>query len=480
MHAMMDNPDDRFPRPSASALSALLDAGVRSRGRRRRWQWAVGVLAVVGMGFVYGLAQRTPSQVKPEFVPTTTVMEVKMKPGEAAQPGRAEAASAALISPEHLLTRGSTLSSADEARLLRVYGLLTSGEGEQALVQAQRLAAAAPDFGLAQLVYADLLSAQTQTAAGFASAPAESVALARERLDELAAEARSRVQAAAFTAPPGSVPAPFVWLDPSVKYAIAVDVSLSRVYVIENGPKGPALIREYYASSGKNGVFKQVEGDLRTPLGVYFVTRQILPRRLPARYGTQALVLNYPNPYDRLLGRTGDGIWLHGVPGKVYSRAPQTTDGCIALPNPYLEELSRFVAPQGTPIVIAEHLEWEAPADVRQHHAAFMSTFERWRAARDQVDPAAQDAFYSAKVQMPEAPALGPPWREQLRTEQQRRGANAPPIDHLSIVYWHDQELLMVVTFSETDARERLAKTRRQYWMREGESWRIFYERLLG
>ena len=38
----------------------------------------------------------------------------------------------------------------------------------------------------------------------------------------------------------------------------------------------------------------------------------------------------------------------------------------------------------------------------------------------------------------------------------------------------------MVVTFTEGDAGAAGNKTRRQYWLREGSQWRIFYERLLG
>ena len=37
-----------------------------------------------------------------------------------------------------------------------------------------------------------------------------------------------------------------------------------------------------------------------------------------------------------------DGIWLHGVPQGAYSRAPWATDGCVALENDYINELTGF------------------------------------------------------------------------------------------------------------------------------------------
>ena len=482
-----EDPRADSPEPAATALSALLDKGAaaRAHSRKMRLLWGAGMLAVVVAGGGYELVQKT--QEPAHWVNSARVVEVKTKPGDPAGPGHTNAADAAAatgVSPQHLRQRERRASSADEAQLLDVYGLLASGEGEQALLQAKRLAADAPAFGLGHLLYADLLNAQAQPVTGFGAAPADWAARARDRLDELTDEARARVQGAALSPVPGTVPAPFVSLAPSVKHAVAVDVSRSRVYLIENGPQGPTLIREYYASIGKNGMVKQLAGDQRTPLGVYFVTREVPPARLAPRYGKQALVLNYPNPYDRLQGREGDGIWLHGVPANLYSRAPMATDGCIALANPYLAELAGFIEAQGTPIVIAEHLEWATPADLRQRHAEFIASFDRWRAARDQADPLASQAFYSTTVQLPEAEALGPPWRQQLRDEQQQRqqkhpGAAAPPIDRLSIVSWQDRQALMVVTFSEAETGEHHARTRRQYWLQEGGTWRIFYERSL-
>ena len=239
---------------------------------------------------------------------------------------------------------------------------------------------------------------------------------------------------------------------------------------------------------------KQIAGDQRTPLGVYFVTKQIPGASLPARYGKQALALNYPNPYDRLQGRSGDGIWLHGIPVGMYSRAPWATDGCIALANHYLQELSAYIDVQATPIVVAERLEWVKPRDLTNRHAAFLGQFAKWQAANKQNNAEARDGFYSNSVILPEAEALGPPWRDQLREEQQRRlrrgtaaelvSTTAPTVPtaptDLSIVAWQDRDEVMVVTFTELEPGDKRPRTRRQYWIQEPVGWRIFYERALG
>ena len=106
----------------------------------------------------------------------------------------------------------------------------------------------------------------------------------------------------------------------------------------------------WQCSTGSSGGDKWREGDLATPEGVYFMTRRQtgLPEKL---YGNLAFPLNYPNPVDRLRGKTGYGIWLHGR-GKPL--VPRDTRGCIALRTPMLKRLSSLFALQRTPVFIGE------------------------------------------------------------------------------------------------------------------------------
>ena len=457
------------PAPSASSRRQVL-------ARR----WGAASLLLAGLATVYALMRVADVPGGPSMLPLPSV-SAKVVSGNLLDPTVLRGKVSHGVAPAALLGRELRQSSADEARLLEVYGLLAQGDNDAALVMARRLVVQAPGFGLGQLAYGDLLNAQSGGESGFAAVPTPLADQAQERLRELKAEAKARVQAAAFSPPPGMVPSAFVSLAPNVPHAIAVDVTRSRVYVIKNGAQGPALIREYYASIGKQGISKFAAGDQRTPLGVYFATRQVPPTSLPARYGTRALVLNYPNPYDKLEGRGGDGIWLHGVPAIDYTRAPWATDGCVALGNAYMEELAGFIDFQNTPIVIAENLEWSPPADLRERHAGFLETFGQWRVARDAADSSAQLAFYSTTVQVPEGPAQSPAWQQRLREfREARKGARAPAIDRLSVVHWQEKEFLMVVTFAEGEPAVAGNKTRRQYWIREGAQWRIFYERVLG
>ena len=95
---------------------------------------------------------------------------------------------------------------------------------------------------------------------------------------------------------------------------------------------------------------KQVRNDLRTPEGIYFVEYKIASGLDFEEYGGIAYTLNYPNPVDRLRGKTGHGIWIHS---KGYGLVP--TRGCVAIG---LEDIGQ-VGPQlvpGTAVVLAQHL----------------------------------------------------------------------------------------------------------------------------
>ena len=262
-----------------------------------------------------------------------------------------------------------------EERLLQVLELTRQGQTRDALTQAERLVRDYPNFQLAQLALGDLLAARARPLQQPGDVPSALHAEARTTLLELRTELQRRVEARGARPGQQKVPSQFLELAPRYRHAIAVDASRSRLYLFENTPQGLRLVADYYASVGKLGIEKSVEGDQRTPLGVYFITSRLDPATLRDFYGAGALPLNYPNPLDQLRGKTGSGIWLHGTPPDQFSRAPLATDGCVALANPDLERILRTVEPRSTPVVIAKQLQW-----VQAHSVQARAQFVRSRA----------------------------------------------------------------------------------------------------
>ena len=141
-----------------------------------------------------------------------------------------------------------------------------------------------------------------------------------------------------------------------------------------------------YMSIGRGGVRKERAGDRKTPLGIYFVTEQLDTTRLHEKYGITAFPLDYPNAWDRQLGRSGDGIWVHGVDPKGGTRPPLDTDGCIALPNERLQALERLFAPNVTPVLIAERIEWATQEQVTAAREALEAAVIAWVVAFEEGD----------------------------------------------------------------------------------------------
>ena len=164
------------------------------------------------------------------------------------------------------------------------------------------------------------------------------------------------------------------------------ETSTSTLYRFERDGDGMRLHGKDYMSIGKGGDAKERAGDQRTPLGIYFVTDQLDTTRLHEKYGPLAFPLDYPNAWDRRLGRTGDGIWVHGVERNGGQRPPLDTDGCIALPNDRLLALADTFEPNVTPVLIAQEVDFAPASSLTGVRGELEAAVERWAGALEQGD----------------------------------------------------------------------------------------------
>lgn len=365
-----------------------------------------------------------------------------------------------------------------EARLIAVYRLIGAGKPREALQQAESLVNDHPNFQLAQLVYGDLLTARTRRLNKFGDVPDALAQTGAAALSDLRDESQLRLKALRERPPAGTLPSQFLSLPARTRHAIAVDASRSRLYLFENSAHGLKLMADYYISVGKLGTEKSLEGDLRTPLGVYFITSNLDPKSLRDFYGIGALPINYPNMLDNKRGKTGRGIWLHGTPPTQFSRAPLATDGCVVLANQDLDRIIRTVEVRTTPVVISPRLNWVPPHSVRAESKSFEDTLAAWRQAKSAGDLDQLLSFYTADFNS-HGKTLSD-WAPALRSEVAKTKGRNIQLKDLSLLRWTDAADTMVVTFGEVPDGTRSGPTKRQYWIREGSRWKIFYEGTLG
>lgn len=150
-----------------------------------------------------------------------------------------------------------------------------------------------------------------------------------------------------------------------------------------------SLKKRYSAFTGKNGGDKYIEGDLKTPIGIYTLTEK--KKTVDPFYGPMAFVTSYPNLYDRIRGKSGDGIWVHGVPLNG-SRDP-FTKGCIAINNNDLLQLDKNINPSNTLLIIDSSLkQWVNPTA----YSAILASLYQWKSAWAYNDLETYLSFYDS------------------------------------------------------------------------------------
>ncbi|MFN7085233.1 MAG: murein L,D-transpeptidase family protein [Burkholderiales bacterium] len=363
-----------------------------------------------------------------------------------------------------------------ESQLQRIFEEIAQNKLDAALDAANRLTAVYPNFRLAHLVRGDLLLARARPITDIGNTGHA----AADRLEELRAEIHARVRAYAEHPPENLIPRYLLRFAPGQENAVVVDASRSRVYVYENRDGMPRLVEDFYATIGKRGFEKVVEGDQKTPIGVYHVTSQIPGSKLPDLYGWGAFPINYPNAWDRLNRKTGYGIWLHGVPADTYARPPLASDGCIALANPDIALLAKRVQPGTTPVIIAKRVEWVTPDAWRAEGDRFMQQLEAWRRDWESLDTDRYLAHYSRTFRSGSMDI--DTWGAHKRRINASKTWIKVAFENVSVFSSPAAGNLVVVAFDQNYRSSTFTQRTRkqQYWIVEDGRWKIVYEAPVG
>jgi len=135
------------------------------------------------------------------------------------------------------------------------------------------------------------------------------------------------------------------------------------------------LTKDYSAFTGKLKGDKIREGDLKTPVGVYTLTKKL--SKVDSFYGPMAFVTSYPNIYDRYRGKNGSGIWIHGLPTN--QERDSFTKGCIAINNASIKCLDRNINIKKTVLIINE--TFKTTPTSKEALSIILSQLYAWRYA---------------------------------------------------------------------------------------------------
>ncbi|MFZ2972494.1 MAG: L,D-transpeptidase family protein [Ferribacterium limneticum] len=377
-------------------------------------------------------------------------------------------------------SQGSTLplvvsDSGPEEALTRIFAEIEGNRLSNALQLTENLLRQHPNYRLAHLIKGDLLLARKQpinTFGALTDAPADKVA-------DLRAEAIARLAAYREKPPADFVPRYLLQMQPDQRFAIVVDTKRSRLYLYENDLTNggqPRFVADYYVTQGKLGAEKLVEGDKKTPVGVYHVTANLPRQKLADLYGNGAFPLNYPNEWDKRQGRGGSGIWLHGTPSDTFARPPRASDGCVVLTNQDLDVVAKNLQVGLTPVIISNSVEWLSLDDWAKERSELNKSIDAWRADWESRDTDRYLTHYSKRFKAGE--------QDFAEFSAQKKQVNAGKewiklkIDNLSVFRNPGKDEVVVVTFDQDYRSNNLNNQmkKRQYWLREGDQWKIIYE----
>ncbi|MDD2742751.1 MAG: L,D-transpeptidase family protein [Rhodocyclaceae bacterium] len=362
-----------------------------------------------------------------------------------------------------------------EPQLARIFAEIESKRLNTAMQLTDELLRQYPNFRLGHLIKGDLLLAKARPINAFGAssgAPAEKV-------DDLRAEAIARLKGYREKPETKFVPRYLLRMQPDQRYAIVVDTKRSRLYVYENEVNNggrPRFVADYYVTQGKLGADKLVEGDKKTPTGVYHVTANLPRQKLADLYGTGAFPLNYPNEWDKRQGRNGSGIWLHGTPSNTFSRPPRASDGCVVLANQDLDVVAKSLQVGLTPVIISNSVEWLSLDDWAKERNELNKAFEAWRTDWESRDTERYLKHYSKRFKSAQQNF------EQFASTKRQVNLSKEWIkvktDKLSVFRNPSKEEVVVVTFDQDYRSNNLNNQmkKRQYWLRESGQWKIIYE----
>jgi len=275
---------------------------------------------------------------------------------------------------------------------------------------------------------------------------------------------------------------------------VLVDKAAKVMYVLKSGQREWEIVRAFPVATGERAGRKMVEGDKKTPQGVYFIVGRKHRSELTNLYGPAAFILDYPNEEDRRLRRTGHGIWIHGSErGNI---PPLFTQGCVATSNPDILEFAGLLTGDwvGVPVVIFSgeedakaHLasvdfgamrarRGEVVSRYNETQAEFEKLVNDWAAAWSSRDINAYSEFYLTSS-FREGTATWDAFRDRKKRLFSAYSAIYVDLSNITLTEYTDN--VATVKFNQvynTNMNNRMENAKRLIFRKDQDRWKIYRE----
>jgi murein L,D-transpeptidase YafK len=360
-----------------------------------------------------------------------------------------------------------------EELLIKSLYEIADGNLNNALLTIDTIIEKKPNFKLAHLIKGDIYQAYAEGINAFGGPDNQS----KEKLNDLKEEARQRIKSHLKTGFSSINSTIRTTLPENLQKIIYIDTSNSRLFIFEKDGVMLNKVFDVYASIGKNGSRKNHEGDKKTPIGIYSLEKKI-KQPLSDFYGEGAYPINYPNSLDKLLNKTGHGIWIHGTPKNTYSRPPQSSDGCVVIANEDFINFERQINNNNVKVIISdESYEDYFKASHESNHSDFISAFNTWKTNWEAKNFDSYLAFYDSNAQYNFKNFKN--WTDtKLKVFENSNAINVFVENFLAIDYPDDKDNLKFVEFKQTYTSNitNNVSIKQQIWRKFNNEWKIISE----
>lgn len=162
---------------------------------------------------------------------------------------------------------------------------------------------------------------------------------------------------------------------------VIVDKKTNSLHLVSYDGAAYKILKTYHTTLGLVAGDKEIEGDKKTPEGIYFFEEVRRPPNLEAKFGHLALTMNYPNAWDRYKKRTGSGIWFHAT--NEPSRLSRDLDslGCVVVKDEEIAEIFPQLRYRVSPISIYEDFSRDKTVLAPERLAAIEEAVNGWAQA---------------------------------------------------------------------------------------------------
>jgi len=223
---------------------------------------------------------------------------------------------------------------------------------------------------------------------------------------------------------------------------LTCDKNESTMQLYKKNDNSFQLVKGYNAFVGEVKGDKTEEGDLKTPTGLYTLTKKIT--HPDSFYGPLAFVTSYPNEYDKIRGRNGHGIWIHGLPTK--ESRDDFTKGCIAIGNSSLECLDKNINIRDTLLIINKTKVTQNIS--KKKLALILANLYEWRYAWLYSDINLYLSFYATNFKRFDGMKF-PSFANYKRRIFKKHGKKTIIFHNISVIPYPNKQDIYQITFDE-------------------------------